>query len=110
VRLPALAAQQVALFVAIEVAEHALSGIGPARTLTEASLLIGVVAQVLVAAGLVALVGWMRRAGELIAAVGRGELGRRPTSLRALRSCGVVAPGVVVWSLSRRGPPVRLAG
>lgn len=110
VRLPALAAQQAALFVAIEVAEHALSGIGPARTLTEASLLLGVVAQVLVAAGLVALVGWMRRAGELVAAVGRTEPGPRPTSLWALRACCVVSPGVVVWSLSRRGPPIHSVG
>ena len=110
VRLPPLAAQQVALFVAIEVVEHALNGIGPARTLTEASLLLGVVAQVLVAAGLVALVGWMRRAGELVAAVGRGGHGRRSMAPWALRACSVVSPGVVVWSLSRRGPPVRAVG
>lgn len=105
VRFGALAGQQVALFVLIELFEHLRAGIWPAQSLTEASFVLGIAAQLAVAAALVWLVGWMRRAGELVAGRRVGSL-RRRVSVRVLRSCGVVAPQVVVWSLSRRGPPL----
>ena len=108
VRLRSLACLQVVLFALIETFEHLHAGIGPVRSLTEASFVLGVAAQVAVAAALVSLVRWMRKAGELVAEARSRPSDRRRVLVRALCSCGVIAPQVVVWSLSRRGPPLSL--
>lgn len=105
VRYRDLAALQVAAFAAIEVGEHALAGIGPGRSLVETSFWLGVLAQLLVAGGLVALTAWLRRVGEAVA----GRQRRRPRvaspAARPLRSLVAVPAVVAVGSLSRRGPP-----
>lgn len=106
VRFAALAVQQVLVFTAIEVVEHALAGIGPAASLTEASLWLGIAAQLVTAGALVALVAWMRRAGELVATRRPARLRPRPAAAGNLPASSYVVPGVVVWSLSRRGPPL----
>jgi hypothetical protein len=102
-----LTVQMVGLFATIEVLEHLHAGIGPAHSLTEASFVLGLAAQALVAVALAGLVRWMRRVGELAAARRRPPVRRRGTQVRALRSSDVVA-GVVTSSLSRRGPPIPL--
>jgi hypothetical protein len=108
VRGATLAAQLVGLFAAIEVLEHLHAGIGPSHSLTEASFVLGVAAQALVAVALAGLVRWMRRVGELAAGRRRPPVRRRGAQVRVLRSSDFVA-GVVTSSLSRRGPPVPLA-
>ena len=106
VRARDLAALQVTVFAVLEVGEHALAGIGPLRSLAEPSFWLGVVAQLLVAGGLVALTAWLRRVGEAVAA------GRRPRARatlptpRPLRSLVAVPAVIPLGTLSRRGPPV----
>jgi hypothetical protein len=108
VRFRDLAVLQVAVFATIEVGEHAAAGIGPAHSLVAASLWLGLLAQILVAAGLVALTAWLRRVGAAVA----GGRRRRPAVAlprpRSLRSLVAVPAIVAVGSLSRRGPPVVL--
>lgn len=109
VRFRRLAVPQLALFTAVELVEHAAAGIGPAQSLRELSLVLGAVAQLLVAAALVRLVRWMRRAGELVAAA-RQAPSRRAAAVPRRPGGGVVpVPVVAVSSLSRRGPPLPLA-
>lgn len=108
VRFGLLAAAQVTGFVAIEVLEHASVGIGPSASLREATLLLGVLAQI----GVAWLVCAVLRAASRVAA---RVLGRRPAPARRHE----VAPArpvvctprlpVAVSSLSRRGPPLRFA-
>ena len=107
VRYRHLAALQVGVFAAVEVGEHALAGIGPGRSLVEASFWLGILAQLLVAGGLVVLTAWMRRVGEAVA--GGHERARLRTTRpipRPLRSLVAVPAIVPVGTLSRRGPPV----
>lgn len=106
VRFPALAAQQVALFAAIELVEHGAAGIGPGQALQELSLLVGVLGQLLVAGALVWSIRWMRRAGELVAAARRSPPRRRPVTVRWTGGADGLVPVVAVSSLSRRGPPL----
>lgn len=106
VRWRDLAVLQAGVFAAVEVYEHAAAGIGPDRSLVEPSFWLGLGAQLLVAAGLVALTAWMRRVGEVVAGARRPRpwAGRR-TAIRPLLSLLAGSPVVAVGSLSRRGPP-----
>ena len=106
---PALASGQVALFVAVELAEHGAAGLGPVETLAQPAVLLGLVAQVGVAALLHLMVRSSRQAGAALATARR----RRPTPLlrhcwRSGRAAASVAVIVPVSSLSRRGPPRRV--
>lgn len=106
VRFGLLAVLQVAGFASIEVLEHASVGIGPSTSLREASLLLGVLAQVGVAWLICAL---LRAANRVAARV----LGRRRASLRhepvraVCHEVCVPHLAVAMSSLSRRGPPLR---
>jgi hypothetical protein len=102
---PALASAQVTLFVAVELAEHGAAGLGPAETFAQPAVVLGLVAQVGVAALLHLMVRSSRQAGAALATARR----RRPTPLvrhgwRPGRAPSVAAI-VPVSSLSRRGPP-----
>jgi hypothetical protein len=110
VRWRDLAVLQAGVFAAVEVYEHAAAGIGPDRSLVEPSFWLGLGAQLLVAAGLVALTAWLRRVGEVVAGARRPRpwAGRRPAP-RRLRSLVPVPLAVGIGSLSRRGPPSLLA-
>jgi hypothetical protein len=105
---PALASAQVTLFVAVELVEQGAAGLGPAETLAQPAVLLGLVAQVGVAALLSLIVRSSRQAGAALATARR----RSPTSLvthgwRSRRAAPV--PVIVpVSSLSRRGPPGRV--
>lgn len=107
VRWSTLAAAQTALFLAVELAEHARAGLSPAATLAEPAVLFGLFAQLAVAAVLVRIVRTSHDAGLAVASrrrrvTPRGAVRRtwHPTPL-------AMAPTIVaVSSLSRRGPPV----
>ena len=107
VRFRVLAAQQVVLFVAVEVVEHAANGIGAASSLRETSLLLGAAAQLLVAGAFWALTRILHRVGEALRSA--------PTPLSRAGSASAPATGwtpelsVALSSLSRRGPPLLLA-
>ena len=105
VRWSTLAGAQVALFLTAEVAEHAAAGLAPAATLAEPAVLLGLAAQLAVAALLVRIVRTTHEVGTALAAArraGRTATGARPGP--ATRA--VPRPATVpVSSLSRRGPP-----
>lgn len=106
VRFTSLALAQVLLFLSVELLEHAAVGIGAGATMTEATVLCGIVGQLLVAWLIVAIVRASYRAGAS-ARTHRISPARARTSLRWGRPLGDrISLGVSVWSLSRRGPPV----
>lgn len=103
-----LALAQLTLFVAVELAEHGTTGLGPAETLAQPAVLLGLVAQVAVAALLHLMVRSSHQAGAALATARR----RPPTPVvraswrpRRAASVAVIVP---VSSLSRRGPPRRV--
>jgi hypothetical protein len=110
VRWTALAGGQVALFAAVELAEHARAGMSPAATLTEPAVVLGLAAQLVVAALLVLVV---RSSRQVAVAVADAARRRRPVPRRPLAQHWGPAPPapapalVAVSSLSRRGPPGR---
>jgi hypothetical protein len=102
-----LAFAQVSLFVAVELAEHGAVGLGPVETLAQPAVLLGLVAQVWVAALLYLIVRTSHEAGGAVATTRR-----RPAALVARpswRPCRAASVAVIVpvSSLSRRGPPLR---
>ena len=105
-RLAPLAAMQVLLYVAVELAEHLGAGMTAAESLAEPSMLVGALAQVLIAAGLWLGLRLVHRAGEAVSAARV-----RPHTRRARPPRWVIAtptwatPIVDGGSLSRRGPP-----
>lgn len=110
VRWVTLAGGQVAVFSAVELAEHARAGLSPVATLTEPAVVLGLAAQ-LVVAGLLVLVA--RSSRQVAVAVASAARRRRPGRWRpAVQHWGAApaapAPALVaVSSLSRRGPPAR---
>ena len=107
VRWTTLAAAQVAVFVAVELAEHGRAGLSVAETVTEPAVLLGVAAQLAVAALIIAILRTSGRAAAAIASARRRAAGR-PRPGPAWRPGGVLVPVpalVPVSSLSRRGPP-----
>ena len=78
VRWSTLAGAQVALFLPAEVAEHAAAGLAPAATLAEPAVLLGLAAQLAVAALLVRIVRTTHEVGPLAAARRGAAPGARP--------------------------------
>lgn len=105
-RLAPLATLQVLLYVAVELAEHVGAGATVAASLREPSMVIGALAQVLVAVALWLGLRLVHRAGDAISTTSL-----RPHSPRARAPRWVIAapsraiPSVAGGSLSRRGPP-----
>jgi len=106
VRFTALALAQAALFLSVELSEHAAVGIGAWDTLREPAVLCGLAGQLLVAWLIVMVVRASHRVGLIVGAP-------RPTPSYAHehrrwgRSVALRGSlGVSVWSLSRRGPPL----
>jgi hypothetical protein len=104
VRYRTLALAQVALFLAVELAEHAAGGLGPGPTLVQPAVLLGLAAQFVVAAVVTLIVRTTRDAGAAVASTTR-----RPVLVARLR--WYPAPdhplAVAVWAASvpTRGPP-----
>ena len=107
-RWATLAGAQVALFAAVELAEHLHAGLSPAAIVTQPAVLLGLAAQLVIAAAVVAILRTSHQAAAAIAAARR-----RPASLprapRRIWTPGalVVQPALVPVSslLARRGPP-----
>jgi hypothetical protein len=107
VRWTTLAGAQAGLYAAVETAEHLRAGLSPVEVATQPAVLLGLAAQVAVAALVAAILRTSHEAGATLAARRR----RRPAAPRAARRTW--SPGgldlepalVPVSSLSRRGPP-----
>ena len=109
VRWSTLAGAQAALFVAIEVAEHAHAGLSVGQTITQPAVLLGLVAQIVVAGVVTAILHTSGRAAVAVAAARRPRV-THPAPRPTWRPRGVLiaVPAIVpVSSLSRRGPPLR---
>jgi hypothetical protein len=105
VRFGLLAGAQIVLFVVVEVGEHAAAGIGPSVALPEASLLLGVLGQLVVGGLLSVIVRGAHRAGEFVAA-SRHRPARLPTRSWLPVASHVRKQAVPLSSLTERGPPV----
>jgi hypothetical protein len=108
----AFAAQLVALYLVIEVAEHAGVGIGPADALAESSTRWGVVGQLVVALAAVLLVSGAHTAGRLVAVAATsrppGPAPAAPRRLpRPVATIGVPRDATA-GRAPQRGPPVVL--
>jgi hypothetical protein len=104
---PALASAQVTLFVAVELAEHGAAGLGPAATLAQPAVLLGLVAQVGVAGLLCVVVRSSRQAGAALATARR----RRPTTVvRPSWRPGPAASVAVIVSVSSLSRRAHLGG
>ena len=107
-RVAHLAVWQVALFVAVEVAERAAVGVAVAPLVTSPEFLLGLAVQVVVAAVALTLLGAVERAAR--------EIARRR---RRLRPTGTPVAAPVPWAFppmpvcldtaGPRGPPLALA-
>lgn len=109
VRLRSLVAQQVCLYLAVELVEHATAGIHPLAALAEAALLVGVLVHLAVAVGFWLLVWLLQRLGRAVAATAsvpdHGPSERRPWVI--VSNLDIRLP-IDVGSVSRRGPPTGL--
>ncbi|HEX6569460.1 MAG TPA: hypothetical protein VF015_09850 [Acidimicrobiales bacterium] len=110
VRWATLAEAQAALFATVELVEHLRAGLSPGETLAQPAVLLGMVAQLAVAAALVLVLRSSRQAAAVVASARRRR--RAPLPRPPARPWGAPARGPVplparvsVWSLSRRGPP-----
>jgi hypothetical protein len=102
-----LALTQVSLFLAVELAEHWAAGLTPAETLAQPAVLLGLLAQVWVAALLYLILRGSHDAGAALATT---QLRPAAPEVRPSWHPGQtasVAVAVPVSSLSRRGPPQR---
>lgn len=109
VRFGPLAAMQVLLYVAVELAEHVAAGMSPTASMVEPSMLVGALAQVLIAGGLWFGLRLVHRAGEAVSAARARPRARRPRPWRWVVPVPTWAhPTVHTGSLSRRGPPTLL--
>jgi hypothetical protein len=108
----AFAAQLVALYLVIEVAEHAWVGIGPADALAESSTRWGVAGQLLVALAAVLLVRGAHTAGRLVAVAATsrppGPVPAAPRRLRRPVATIGVPRDAAAGRAPPRGPPVVL--
>ncbi|HET6664069.1 MAG TPA: hypothetical protein VFG94_07410 [Acidimicrobiales bacterium] len=100
-----LALAQVSLFTAVELTEHRAAGLGPVETLAQPAVMLGLAAQVAVAALLHLMVRTSHKAGAAVASARqrRAVLVIRPSWRPA--GTGSAAVIVPVCSMSRRGPP-----
>jgi hypothetical protein len=110
VRFSTLTAQQIALYVGIELIEHLTAGVTPAEALAQWSLLVGALTQVLVAGGLALLIGALRRVGHAVAGAApprrAHRQARRPWAVTTRRDARALP---VVRCAPHRGPPARLS-
>lgn len=107
VRWSTLAGAQTALFLAVELAEHMQAGLSPAQSLAQPAVVLGLFAQLAVAALLAGIVRSSHEAGASVAAARRRRALPRLTR-RIWRPTAAAAPVAIVpfSSLSRRGPPL----
>ena len=107
VRFPTLAAAQIALFTLVETVEHAHAGLSLADTAAQPAVVLGLVAQLAVAAAVAAILHGTGRAAVAIV-VWRRRRAPHPISRPVWRPrLLLLRPALVpVWSLSPRGPPV----
>jgi hypothetical protein len=105
-RWDALALQLAGLFLVVEVAEHALAGVGPAHVLHAPTTLWGLVGQALAAWVVTALVRVAHRAGRRVAGGGRQRAPHRAAPRRFPRPAADRAAGrdAATW-VSLRAPP-----
>lgn len=103
-RYATAAGQLVGVFAVIEVIEHLALGWSLTHILTEPALWLGLLAQLVVAALVVAALRLFARIGTLIA-VGVSEPPTRSAEAPAMRVLPLVAP-VALTPITRRGPPV----
>lgn len=107
VRFRTLAAGQVALFALVEILEHAHAGLSLAETAVQPAVLLGLVAQLAVAAVVTAILHRSGRAAVVLAARRRRRV-PFPAALPVWHPRPLLAePALVpVSSLSSRGPPL----
>ena len=105
VRFRTLALAQAALFLTVELVEHAAAGVGPAQALVRPEVVLGLVAQLAVAAVLTLIVRTTHDVGAAVAGATRRRVipAARPTWRPAADQPVVLA----VWASSEttRGPP-----
>jgi hypothetical protein len=109
VRLRTLALAQAALFLAVELIEHAAAGVGPAQALVRPEVVLGLVAQLVVAAALWLIVRTTHDVGAAVAGATRRPA--IPVARPTWRPAGEQRVVLAVWasSVANRGPPVALA-
>lgn len=107
IRLRWLVTQQVVAFVVVELLEHATTRIGPFATVTEASFVWGLLAQVFVATGIYLLLRAVVFVGERLAVRARVAW-PDVEPIRNVHHCSLAWSAVPLSSLSRRGPPTSL--
>jgi hypothetical protein len=109
VRFRTMAIAQAALFLAVELVEHAAAGVGPAEALVRPEVVLGLVAQPVLAALLTLIV---RTTHDVGAAVAGATRRRSIPAVRPLWRPAADQPVVLaVWvsSVATRGPPAVLA-
>jgi hypothetical protein len=108
VRFRTLALAQAALFLTVELVEHAAAGVGPAEALVRPEVVLGLVAQLAVAAVLTLIVRTTHDVGAAVAGATRRRAtpAARPTWRPAADQPVVLA--VWVSSVTTRGPPAAL--
>jgi hypothetical protein len=108
VRWTTLAGAQTALFLAVELAEHMRAGLSTGQTLVQPAVVLGLVAQLAVAALLVRIVQSSHGAGAAVAAARRRHQAPLRPTRTIWRPTAAAAPVAIVpfSSLSRRGPPL----
>jgi hypothetical protein len=108
VRLRTLALAQVALFLTVELVEHAAAGVGPAQALVRPEVVLGLIAQLAVAAVLTLIVRTTRDVAAAVAGAIRRPVipAARPTWRPTADQPVVLA--VWVSAVATRGPPAPL--
>ncbi len=106
VRLGTLPCAQAALFLAVELAEHARAGLAPAETVAQPAVALGLVAQLAVATLLHLVIRSSHEAALAVAARRRRRAGARPARPAWVVTAVLTTVSVVPFSsVSRRGPP-----
>jgi hypothetical protein len=106
-----LALHLAALFLLVEVAEHAVAGVGPAHVLHAPSTAWGLLGQLVAAWALTTLVRVAHRAGQWVApaAPAAPAGGAPPRSRRAHADRPVARDAAATWAHLRAPPAPRLA-
>ena len=106
VRFRTLAAAQIAVFTLVEAVEHAHAGLSLAETAVQPAVVLGLVAQLAVAAAVAAILHRTGRAAVAIAARRRRAPHPIPRPVWRPRLLRTRPALVAVSSISQRGPPV----
>ena len=106
VRFRTLALAQAALFLTVELVEHAAAGVGPAEALVRPEVVLGLVAQLAVAAVLTLIVRTTHDVGAAVAGATRRRV--IPPARPTWQPAGEQRVVLAVWasSVATRGPPV----